>query len=505
MIRDLAVAVSLANLWLLEVWFELLFMPTSSTYYLGGPRQPADYGAAIVVVALFTGFLFTGIRLARRAAPGTARFALDLLFLVGFLLPLNALRLNVRLPFGIGRLWHWLSLAGLQWVALLVVLAGILLLAYGHRLVAKAAFLLLLLLSPFAAFTLGRAAVQAAGISRAEAFPRPAVAAAHHPANPHEPRVLWLLFDELDESIIADKRPAGLLVPELDRLRSQSVQATNAFSPSDATLTSLPALLTGRMVTAAQPRGPAELAVTFAGTSEAVPWGLGPNVFCRAREAGSRTEVVGWYHPYCRELAACLDECAFEPVFLTVTGRDEQATFLDRVRDQALASLPINGRRLAVRSHLRTRDRALRAVSRDEPGLLFVHFPIPHVPPIFDRAASHLTLTRLSSVAGYLDNVALADRTLGEMRRAMEASGSWDRTTVLLTSDHHWRESRAFDGRTDRRVPFLVKMAGQREAILYRRELNTVVTGELVLSVLRQEVQTPRQVSDWLDRWRWKP
>jgi hypothetical protein len=497
--RDLLVALSLANLCFIEAWSELLFMPPASTYFLGAPRQASDYAAAVVDVLGLTAVLWVALRSCRRGGPHWL-LAGDVLGVLALLLPLNALRLNVRLPLGVGKVWHWIGLAGLHHVAVVVALVALFVAARWHRALAWVGYRLLLLAAPFCLLTLGRAMVTALTLGTPAAFPHAVPAPALPALPPDAPRVVWLLFDELDESMIASKRPL-LALPQLDRLRDQAFYATKALPPSDATLRSIPALLSGRIVADAQPRGPSDLQVTFAGESASATWGDAPNVFCRARASGFDTALVGWYHPYCRELAACLGECFFEPVYLAVVGRDEREGFLDRMRDQALAVLPVNSRRLAIRSYRRILERALLVASRPEPGLVFAHFSVPHVPAIFDRAHGRFTWARLSNVTGYVDNLALVDRTVGELRRAMESCGVWDRTTVLLTADHAWRESAAFDGREDREVPFMLKLAGQRqgEPLSYWRTFNTVLSTDLVLAILRREVRTPAEVSAWLD------
>src|SRR6185369_2924008 len=67
---------------------------------------------------------------------------------------------------------------------------------------------------------------------------------------------------------------------------------------------------------------------------------------------------------------------------------------------------------------------------------VYIHLPIPHPPPIYDRRAGQFAETGEHS---YIDNLALADRALGEVRRAMEQSGAWENTNVIVTSDHWWR------------------------------------------------------------------
>ena len=113
---------------------------------------------------------------------------------------------------------------------------------------------------------------------------------------------------------------------------------------------------------------------------------------------------------------------------------------------------------------------------------------------------------------GYLDNLALVDRTVGELRRAMERAGTWDQTTVVISADHWWRtemwsrgpfltkEDAALSGtKMDHRIPFVVKLAGQQEPVIYDHPFNTVLTHDLLLALLRGEVSSPQTVAAWLD------
>jgi arylsulfatase A-like enzyme len=73
--------------------------------------------------------------------------------------------------------------------------------------------------------------------------------------------------------------------------------------------------------------------------------------------------------------------------------------------------------------------------------LVFIHFPVPHLLGIYDRRAHDYTGDySTSDSSSYLDNLALADRTLGDVRRSLEHAGLWDETALLVTSDHPLRD-----------------------------------------------------------------
>ena len=93
-----------------------------------------------------------------------------------------------------------------------------------------------------------------------------------------------------------------------------------------------------------------------------------------------------------------------------------------------------------------------------------------------------------------------SDRTIGEIRRGMENAGTWDSTTVLFTSDHPYRESMQLDGKSDPRIPYILKLASQQEGVEYAAQFNTVLTADLLIAVLRGEIADAAAAVQWLDR-----
>lgn len=87
---------------------------------------------------------------------------------------------------------------------------------------------------------------------------------------------------------------------------------------------------------------------------------------------------------------------------------------------------------------------------------------------------------------------------LGKLRRAMEASGQWNQTWLLVSADHSWRESELYDRRLDLRVPFILKAPGTAASVTYSRQFNTVVTCDLLLAILRREINGPSEAAAWL-------
>jgi hypothetical protein len=344
------------------------------------------------------------------------------------------------------------------------------------------------------------------------------------------PRLVWIIFDELDQRLAFVERPEGVDLGEFDRLRSQSLFATAARSPAMHTLLSLPSLVTGRTVVKADPGGISELMLWYQGAPSAVPWSSQPNLFREARGAGLRVGLLGWYHPYCRVLGADLDSCAWFPVtdiapafrwkawterfgILGALGRQFSREFaLGEVLSgpeagygtslpERLSSLEDKTEELAE-----IRRRALELVGDFRFQLVFLHLPIPHPPALYDPRTKRFTG---KPGHGYSDNLQGADQILGDLRRAMEHAGLWDRSAVLISSDHPLRgpeygagltedDKRLIRGKLSPFVPFLLKLPDQQRTVTFSPGFNTVVSRGLLESILRGAIAGPEQAVEWL-------
>jgi hypothetical protein len=81
----------------------------------------------------------------------------------------------------------------------------------------------------------------------------------------------------------------------------------------------------------------------------------------------------------------------------------------------------------------------------------------------------------------------------------MEATGQWNRSWLLVSADHSWRESTLFDGKRDKRVPFILKAPGPGSALTCSTQINTTLTRELILAILRGELTRQQNALSWLE------
>ena len=358
--------------------------------------------------------------------------------------------------------------------------------------------------------------------------PRPA--AGKNPAS----RVVWLLFDEFDQHLAFDERPAGLQLPELDRLRSESLIANRVLQTASATVIAVPSLLSGQAFELTQPMDARTLWVKQQGSQTFWDWRDQSNVFQQARRWGANTSLIGWQLPYCRLLGDSLVHCFEQPgghpanALLREIQASEEGVWanvgflfymqlqnlidLFRPAEEALSPDIRDAfvQRRQLRQFLAIRDRAYREIADPQMDFVFVHFPTPHMFAIYDRHRADFALRPDTT---YLDNLALVDRTVGEVRRSLEKAGLWESTALMITSDHALRPAmwhgrynwppafeRLIGPGASRTVPFILKLARQHQGLVYEPSITNVSAAQLSVAALSGEVATPQQAVAWLTR-----
>lgn len=531
-LRDLVLSFSIANLCFLFVWVEVLNLAGNNKfrYYEAQPPGSDLVGALIVDICIVAAVLFacfcartTQNAPLRRTATGVIvffslfalyqiqrsitdylmdRVAFRTLFIcklilaaaVGILLLRSRKRLRLWLPMGLVRIASGVFFILFPLFPLLIVNAAISYHGVGAR------FLQHRSLAPVLT------------------------------ANGDIQRVIWIIFDEMDERIAFDATPQRIRLTEFNRLKDQAIFGTHVRSPNPDTTPSMNSLLLGTQITDYKEET-RDLLFKTAACSQWQSFDSHVNVFSRAREAGFNTGLSGWHHPYCGLIAKDLNSCAWvenpwftrkkylQPVPFwqkavsladlqarhvpgarTIFGMNAESGALQDYRSDDISAL----RTILANSYRMLRDQHL--------NLVLIHLPIPHPPGIWD--ARHGVFTAGDS--NYIDNLQLSDIVLGHIRRILEQSGDWDRSVILVSADHPYRVKMwQFAGtETDLRneemarvsrmrwqpyIPFLLKLPNQEKQVSYDKEFNTVVTADLVLALLKKELTTTGEVVQWLN------
>jgi len=518
-------SLGLANLCALNLWHDIQRLQARFVdYYRAAPAGHALFAGTILVVLASTLVFFAAGLLARRARRPRLRRALGALFMLAFVIPafhLHYVCEGADLSPG---------LLGLAKVLVFLLYIGVLgsvvfYLASGSERLARAIAALNLVLSPLFFVSVASYAHWAVRDSPLkENIPGSPPAPARHAPSEPPARILWLIFDEFDYDFSFAHRPKDLVLPELDRLRSESLFAQSAYPPAGETLRSMPSLISGTVCDGAEIGGPSLLRLRC-GDSGFSAWASPQTVFATMSRRSVQVGVVGWFHPYCRMFADVLSCCAFVPSTNTVLlVREAHARDLGPLRSawyllrSQVALLPLAPRTLApdivtlgrvqqLREFREVHRHALEQALEPGLGLVLVHYPIPHPYGIYDRRAGTFSLAAGST---YIDNLALVDRVIGELRRELERAGLRDRTAWIVSSDHALRDfwGRLILGREpvppgkhregEGKVPFIIRLPGETQGREYVHRVNTVVTAGLITVMAEGKIRSLDELENWL-------
>lgn len=312
---------------------------------------------------------------------------------------------------------------------------------------------------------------------------------------PHSsaPRVLWLVFDEFDYRVAFIEKPHGLKLPTFERFQKQALNAENAYAPAKLTKVSLPALIDGKLISHSV-NDNHNLKITYRDTGETVNWGSRPNIFSKAKELGVQTAMIGEYLPYERLIGKDLTYCSwysYYPSYVSPVDKLSANLYSQLFNIFTGLTKSYTHRKNTYPVFL---EETRKLVAEPAYGLTMIHIPIPHGPFFYNTPWWN------QSGEGYLNSLKLADETLNLIWESMSSEGLWDKTTVIISSDHWLRSQKKYFNITDKRIPFLIKMAGQKESYTYDQPINTVISQDLILSILKKEVNSPQEIIEWLDR-----
>jgi hypothetical protein len=471
MLRDFLIALSFSNMIWVNLWIKFFY---KNQFHTRNFPTGNSYLALIFNELLITLLVWLIILLVRRLNNSfiykVARFVVCLeviLFLNLIAIELETVNLDI-----------------FKAVLLILIITLIC-----FKLMTKTVLKLLLILTPFVVIIFGQAVM---GIiqnkNQAYVVPKPVFS---FTANPASPRVLWLIFDEMDQRIAFAKRPKTLRLPEFDRIKNQALYATNAIEPSNSTDISIPALIDGRKVSANQAIGLDRLVLTYEDDNTKADWGSQPNVFSEAKALKINTAFVGEYLPYPRLIGKDLSFCTWSSyTYDHVSTKD---TFWANVSTQLFGlifvpSLHYQQHKIAQHEIL---ENTKKLVGNSNYGLIVIHFPVPHG-PFYYRHWWEKSLRE-----GYSRNLIVSDKTMGELRHVLEQKGLWDKTTILISADHGLRDS-GFDGKIEPRVPYILKLAGQTRPVTFNPSFSSVLSKNLILNILRKDIKTPDDLVKWL-------
>jgi hypothetical protein len=336
------------------------------------------------------------------------------------------------------------------------------------------------------------------------------------PVSPPAPRIVWILLDELSYDQVFEHRQPDLALPNLDALSKTSIVFSAVQPVGKMTQELLPALLLGKPV--------AELRTPYAElpsyrSSDGGPWerfNQHDTIFGEAHSLGWSSGLVGWYNPYCRLLSDVLNRCFWQ---YSETNRTELSRFFMSTNTTAQNLAAIFPSPLLYRffhiplpdaSSPRIRDyedemtQSLDLLRDPRIRFAFLHLPIPHPPGLYDR-----TRQVVRDGGSYIDNLALADRSLGTLWNCIQSTPDAKNTTLIVSSDHSWRtylwkpmhawspedERATGGGRFDPRPVLMVHLPGSTTPETIARPTSELIVHTMLEAMLRNQIHSDADIA----------
>jgi hypothetical protein len=313
-------------------------------------------------------------------------------------------------------------------------------------------------------------------------------------------RIVWILFDELSYNQAFDHRYPGLAMPVFDQLKGESVSFSDLKPVGYETERVLPSFFLGHAVDDIRSNINGEPKIKLAGQANWQPFDAHTTVFSDAQSLGWTTGIVGWYNPYCRILAGAFNYCFWRMGNGQWNGtssdqgalKNAMAPFVEMTWGYGREpDFPQEKKHTADLAALMPQAEAL---IRDQSiGFVFIHLPVPHPPGIYDRRPGHQRAT-----GTYIDNLALADRSLGELMDSLSKTPWAAKTTIIVCSDHSWRiplwrgtpqwseeEETASHGVFDKRPVLLIHFPGQARGLDITAPFDEIKIHDIIEHILR--------------------
>jgi Sulfatase len=334
-------------------------------------------------------------------------------------------------------------------------------------------------------------------------------------AHPATRRIVWILLDEASYDQIFDHRQPDVDFPNFDRFAQSSVSFRNVQPAGYFTELVIPSLFSGEMITKERSDLDGRLQVKSRQNPHWRPYPDRSTIFADAQRLGWSTGVVGWYNPYCRTYRADLNDCYW---ILTVPLQGhydpEKSALWNATAPAPKSLLRLFGRRTndPTAWQIHTKDyealmsHAHTEITDDKIGFLFLHLPVPHPGGIYNRK------THMIGVSGsYLDNLVLADETLGELVQEIQQSALGPQTTVIVSSDHSWRiklwkdtqdwrpeDARVSGGHFDPRPVLMVHFPGEENGVAVKQPFRLIDMHGMIEEMLAGRAGNAAALQAWV-------
>jgi hypothetical protein len=318
--------------------------------------------------------------------------------------------------------------------------------------------------------------------------------------------VYLFIFDEWSYRLSYEQDRLKPMFENLEALRKQSIMFTDAHSAGDYTMVSLPPFLfqTDRKV---ELRGGQ---TGFVDKETWVPSQECQSLFSVTADKGYQSVLIGFHLPYGSWLGDKVDICRTYP--FVIDADDVYESCVNRFLFPLVSSKNPLGKTIYDRYYNRIyydyyyglhpkvqQDIESVVMHGSLKTFAVFHYMSPHMPFLFDSEGAPKPCSSKMykpTIENYEDHLGYTDTLIGRFVGMLKERGTYDRSLLIITSDHSWRKDPERDwDKPNTHVPLFIKLPHQRTSAISRKRLELIELGKLIEEVLHNAGRTTDIVS----------
>jgi hypothetical protein len=317
----------------------------------------------------------------------------------------------------------------------------------------------------------------------------------NHSALKKNRKVIWIIFDEFDHEIAFSRNEHNFKLPNLTKLKNNSVTHNKMFAPALNTFFSLPSILIGEYVSGAKFKNHRYIMISK--DKKEFPFTIENTIFGKINNDGFTSSITGvGFHSYCLMIQV---KCK---VF------NQPLKWFDGIL-HILHEKHINAFILRKGPHRDISPMIVKSMydfieAPNPTNFLFIHNKIPHTchnckDGLAKMAEDHFNTKANKDTEAYLLNIRFTDYLIGEILKKINTKNYKEGETLLiLNSDHGARpdavgtfESRKKDPpQTPYPALFIAKILGDNQKLEIFDPDSSIHVQELVHQFLKKEIST---------------
>lgn len=285
LLKDFLAAFSYVNICFVRVWYPLVI--PAANFYQGRAPSYSDYAALLLNIFSLSVLLLLFIRKIK-SAPKVLQYIF--IYLLGLFLIYRAQQLG--LPFIYS---HYTEVLTLFSCLLLICILSksfsqfCLKFAYFAFVAPSVFWIYFVLTAPFYIYSVHNYLDSIQKKQAEQSFV----------SNKSPKKVIWMIYDELDQNYIFDRPEQKALLPQLFELYENSFHATHANAPTDQTVLSILSYLLGEKLNTIHINSLKKIEIQTQNGNKKLSLGDMNTIFNTIYENGFSIGIAGWHLPYC--------------------------------------------------------------------------------------------------------------------------------------------------------------------------------------------------------------